>query len=92
MERTSGGAELDIPANTRANITVASSDHPYGTVQFSLPLRFNVSESAGRVNVTVTRTGGQIGQLHVSYTSTGSTATPGVDFSPVQGGELKFNR
>ena len=86
LERTTGGAELDVPANTRSSITVAASDNPYGTIRFVAPFRFNVSESAGAVNLSLTRFGGTIGQLRVSFTTSSATATPGIDYTPSSGG------
>ena len=86
LERTSGGAELDVPMNTKSEITVAASDNPYGIVQFARPVIFNVSESVGTVNLSLTRTGGTIGQLSVMFLTSSSTSTPAMDFTPASGG------
>ena len=90
LERTTGGAELDILTNTRSEITLAASDNPYGIVQFALPVTFNVSESIGTFNLSLIRTGGTIGQLNVMLTTSRSTATPAVDFAPANGGLYTF--
>ena len=86
LERTTGGAELDILTNVRSEITLAASDNPYGIVQFTLPVTFNVSENIGTFNLSLTRTGGAVGQLSVMFTTSSSTATPAVDFAPANGG------
>lgn len=86
LERTTGGAELDVPASTKSNIIVAASDNPYGTVQFASPLKVNVSEDIGMVNASLVRSGGSIGQLRILFATTNVTATPGLDFAPANGG------
>ena len=88
LERATGGAELDIPANTKVEITVAASDNPYGMVQFVDSLPLNVTENAGHINISATRTGGLIGRLQVMFTTTNAGAVPGVDFMPTSGSEF----
>ncbi len=87
LDSTTGGAELDTSANaTKSFITVVASEEPYGTIQFQPPYAINVSESAGHINLTLTRSGGVIGQLRVRYATSSTTASPGTDFSPRNGG------
>jgi hypothetical protein len=51
-----------------------------GTLQFSSSA-FTVQENAGNAVITVTRTGGSFGAVSVQFSTTGGTATAGLDFA-----------
>ncbi len=55
-----------------------------GVLQFSSAAA-TVSESAGTVQLTVTRTGGSYGAVSVNYATVAGTAAAGGDFSPASG-------
>ena len=55
-----------------------------GAVQFSM-VSFIVDESASQATIVVTRVGGSGGQAMISYATSGGSATPDVDYTPVSG-------
>ncbi|XP_042811947.1 adhesion G-protein coupled receptor V1 [Panthera leo] len=85
-----GVSEGGILSESRstAGITVVASDFPYGRFSFSHE-QLRVSEEAKRVNITVTRSGGSLGPVRLSYETMSGTAEAGLDFTP-EVGELLF--
>jgi uncharacterized delta-60 repeat protein len=55
-----------------------------GTVQFATNA-FSAAENAGVAQLTVTRTGGDLGAIDLAYTTSGGTASPGVDYDGAAG-------
>ncbi|XP_062310079.1 adhesion G-protein coupled receptor V1 [Osmerus eperlanus] len=77
------GADIS-PLARQATVTMAASDLPHGL--FSLPPgQLSVSEEDGMVNVTVLRSNGLLGNVWVTYQTTGGGAVSGVDFTPASG-------
>ena len=72
---------LDSPA--RATVTIRDADQP-GRLQFASPT-MSVSETAGRVTVTVVRTDGLSGTISVAYATGTGSAAPNVDYVPTSG-------
>ena len=67
-------------AISNATLTI-SNNNSYGALQFSAPV-YNVNENGGYATLTVTRTGGAVGQVSVNYaTSNGQNTTSGVNYS-----------
>ncbi|XP_076021271.1 adhesion G-protein coupled receptor V1 [Genypterus blacodes] len=82
---TSASAGLEIsPVAQHAMVTMAASDNPYGLFFFT-QRRLIATEEEGMVNVTVIRSLGTLGSVWVTYQTSGSTATSGLDFDPVSG-------
>jgi hypothetical protein len=63
--------------------TILDDDNP-GKFSFSLA-PYTVGEASGSATVTVARISGDAGTATVDYTTTGGTATPFADFTPVSG-------
>ena len=79
------------PHHTESNITIRSSDDPFGILQFN-PSNLRVSEGNTTLNLTITRTFGTMGTVRVYYSSenithTGSLthAVAGDDYEPITG-------
>jgi uncharacterized delta-60 repeat protein len=71
-------------AISNATLTI-SNNNSYGALQFSAPV-YNVNEKGGSATITVTRTGGAVGQVSVNYaTSNGQNTTGGVNYSSTAG-------
>ena len=70
------GSELDPDVQPLTTVT------PNATVQFS-PATYAVSEGAGRITVTVTRTGNTGVAAQVDFATVGGTASERTDFTPV---------
>ncbi len=73
-----GGATLGL---ANATITINDNDAP-GEFVFSAPT-YTVAENAGVAAVTINRINGNLGAVNVTFTTTGGTATPSVDYTPV---------
>ncbi len=70
--------------SANATLTI-SNNNSYGALQFSAPV-YNVNENGGYATLTVTRTGGAVGQVSVNYaTSDGQNTTSGVNYSNTLG-------
>lgn len=70
-----------------ARVTIVDDDQPTaggGQVEV-IAATPEVAETVGQVFLTVRRSGGSNGPAVVDYATSGGTATPGSDFSPVQG-------
>ncbi|XP_061528205.1 adhesion G-protein coupled receptor V1 isoform X2 [Phycodurus eques] len=77
------GLELS-PTAQHARITMAASDNPYGL--FSLTQQqISAIEEEETVNVTVSRTLGSLGNVWVTYQTSGNTAVSGEDFASASG-------
>ncbi|XP_072270059.1 adhesion G-protein coupled receptor V1 [Pyxicephalus adspersus] len=67
-----------------ANITMASSDLPYGLFQFSQTL-LQISEETQWVNMTISRTGGTHGSVLLNYQTKSGSALSGLDYTKTFG-------
>ncbi|XP_031794624.1 adhesion G-protein coupled receptor V1 [Sarcophilus harrisii] len=67
-----------------ANITMVASDFPYGWFILSSKL-LQVSEEGQKVNITVIRLGGHLGQVKLWYETVSGTAEADLDFIPAEG-------
>ncbi|KAJ7335780.1 hypothetical protein JRQ81_013721, partial [Phrynocephalus forsythii] len=83
----SDGGVINESAST-ANITMAASDLPYGLFAFSQEL-LQTTEEEKWANVTVVRSQGYYGHVHLWYQTLNGTAVEGMDFS-VTSGQLTF--
>nr|CAB3264082.1 mucin-5AC [Phallusia mammillata] len=91
-----GGAEIDASLNT-CRVTVTSSDSPHGTFQFSQPvyhvketdgmshdnIHQSVTDTSSFAKVTVIRNNGHMGEVEVFVQTSPGSATPNVDYYPV---------
>ncbi|XP_036619299.1 adhesion G-protein coupled receptor V1 [Trichosurus vulpecula] len=75
-------------SSSTANVTMVASDFPYGWFILSSKL-LQVSEEGQKVNITVIRLGGHLGQVKLWYETVSGTAEAGLDFIPAVG-ELLF--
>ncbi|NWY04075.1 GPR98 protein, partial [Nothoprocta ornata] len=76
----SDGGLINESSNT-ANITMAASDFPYGQFTFSQEL-LQTTEDEKWVNISVVRTGGCYGKVHLWLQIINGTAEEGIDFTP----------
>ncbi|XP_069819007.1 adhesion G-protein coupled receptor V1 isoform X3 [Dendropsophus ebraccatus] len=67
-----------------ANITMASSDLPYGKFQFSQTL-MQISEDVRWVNVTIFRSGGNYGEVQLKYQTNNGSALKDLDYTDTKG-------
>ena len=77
-----GGGALPGARDT-AVLTIINDDTP-GTIQFSASA-YNVSEAAEAAIVTVTRSGGTMGDIRVQYATSDGTAHDGQDYQAASG-------
>jgi hypothetical protein len=77
----SGAPELTSP--TVATVSIVDNDGP-GVIAFSAPT-YSVSEGAGTVTITATRTGGSAGVIDVDYATADGTAAAGSDYTAATG-------
>ena len=82
LSNPTGGAALS--QSSSCEITIYRSDPTAGELVIT-PLNQNVSELAGTVTVSVTRTGGTQGAISVDFRTIGSTATQDADFTSTNG-------
>ncbi|XP_059825311.1 adhesion G-protein coupled receptor V1 [Hypanus sabinus] len=75
----SGKAVINDTSSS-ANITMAASDFPYGQFSFSHE-DLQVSENTEQVNVTIVRSHGTSGYIHLWYQTTNGTALGDIDFA-----------
>jgi uncharacterized delta-60 repeat protein len=83
-----GNAITNAPALmgaiSNATLTIID-DNSYGSLQFSAPI-YTVNENGGFATVTVTRTGGAVGQASVNYaTSNGANTASGINYTATNG-------
>ncbi|NWX90484.1 GPR98 protein, partial [Nothoprocta pentlandii] len=76
----SDGGLINESSNT-ANIIMAASDVPYGQFTFSQEL-LQTTEDEKWVNISVVRTGGCYGKVHLWLQIINGTAEEGIDFTP----------
>ncbi|XP_056394317.1 adhesion G-protein coupled receptor V1 isoform X2 [Hyla sarda] len=67
-----------------ANITMVSSDLPYGKFQFSQTL-LQISEDVRWVNVTISRSGGTFGDVELQYQTNSGSALKDLDYTDSKG-------
>ncbi len=82
----SGGATLGI---SLATITIVDNDAP-GTFVFSAPT-YSIGEAGGSAIITVIRTNGNQGAVGVTVQTSGGSAIPTIDYTPVPPTVLSFN-
>lgn len=74
--------------NTKATINVIGNDDPYGIFEI-MPAKSRAQEQNSSLQLTISRRGGSLGAVRVSFQTfvptppSVSYATPGVDFVPV---------
>ncbi|MGE0355276.1 MAG: Calx-beta domain-containing protein [Burkholderiales bacterium] len=80
------GYALGVPSTAIMTITDNDGAPPQqpGSIQLSAST-YQTAEGQGAVTITATRTGGTSGQVTVGYNTGPSSATPGQDYSPVDG-------
>ncbi len=74
----SGGATI---GGGNATLTINDNDAP-GQFTFSQPV-YTVTESGTFATITILRTNGNVGNVSVTFQTSGGTATPGVDYTSV---------
>ncbi|XP_073534717.1 adhesion G-protein coupled receptor V1 isoform X1 [Phyllobates terribilis] len=67
-----------------ANITMVSSDLPYGKFQFSQTL-LQISEDVRWVNVTIVRSSGSFGEVQLNYQTMSGSALSDLDYTDTKG-------
>lgn len=73
-----------LGANPTAILTIADNESEAGSIAFAQP-NYAVTESTGRITVTVSRSGGSQGQATVDYATQAGQATAGSDFDAASG-------
>ncbi|XP_069736689.1 adhesion G-protein coupled receptor V1, partial [Phaenicophaeus curvirostris] len=79
LTRISDGGLIN-ESSSRANITMAASDFPYGEFAFSQEL-FQTTEEEKWVNITIVRSRGSYGKVRLCFQIVNGTAEEGVDFT-----------
>nr|XP_047904941.1 adhesion G-protein coupled receptor V1 isoform X8 [Anser cygnoides] len=69
-------------SSSKANITMAASDFPYGEFTFSREL-MQITEEEKWVNITIVRSRGCYGRVHLWFQIINGTAEEGIDFTPM---------
>lgn len=77
------GAMMGTPSNATVTI-VGDKSAPVGSAAFAAS-SYSVAQNAGKVAVSVNRTGGSNGALSVAYAAKNGTAVAGTDFSATTG-------
>ncbi|KAE8635798.1 hypothetical protein XENTR_v10002742 [Xenopus tropicalis] len=88
LNKVSEGATINESSRS-ANITMASSDLPYGNFQF-LQTLLQISEDENWANVTVVRSGGIFGTVLLKYQTENGSALSDLDYAHTMG-QLVFN-
>ncbi|XP_075693474.1 adhesion G-protein coupled receptor V1 [Rhinoderma darwinii] len=89
LSKISGGGIINESARF-ANITMVSSDLPYGKFQFSQTL-LQISEDLRWVNVTITRSAGTFGEVQIKYQTMNGSALSDLDYTNTSG-QLVFKQ
>lgn len=87
LSNPGGGATLGSPSTATVSITDTGASpppQPAGTLQFAQPA-YSVSENAGSVPISVTRTGGSAGAVSVQYFTGPGSALAGSDYQQANG-------
>jgi len=71
------------PANNTGSATVTATNQP-GTIEIASPTS-SVPENAGSVTLTLNRVNGTLGTVTVAFSTSASTALPGVNFTQTSG-------
>ncbi|KAM9330953.1 adhesion G-protein coupled receptor V1 [Gastrophryne carolinensis] len=87
LSNISNGGILNESARF-ANVTMASSDLPYGQFQFSQTL-LSISEETQLVNVSISHSGGRFGEVQIKYQTKDGSALGSLDYTSASG-ELLF--
>lgn len=82
LSNPTGGATL--ATNSTCTVTIYRNDSPNGTISY-VDGSVDVSETAGTVTITMSRTGGTQGVVSLDFETLGSSATPGLDFTTTTG-------
>jgi hypothetical protein len=83
LSSPSVGAKISAPSTATATIT-GSAAAPTGNLQLTAS-SYSVSQSAGSLNVSVSRTNGSHGTTSVAYVTADGTAVGGTDFTSTTG-------
>uniref|UniRef100_A0A8C5LUA9 Adhesion G protein-coupled receptor V1 n=1 Tax=Leptobrachium leishanense TaxID=445787 RepID=A0A8C5LUA9_9ANUR len=83
LSKISEGGSIN-ESSRLVNITMASSDQPYGHFEFSQSL-LQTAEDEKWINVTVVRSSGRYGEVHVTYGSLDGSALYDLDFANASG-------
>ncbi|XP_053555694.1 LOW QUALITY PROTEIN: adhesion G-protein coupled receptor V1 [Bombina bombina] len=83
LSKIDGGGIID-EYNRVANITMASSDLPYGRFEFSRML-VQISEEEQWANITIIRSGGKFGEIMLKYHTLSGLAASEMDFTSTSG-------
>lgn len=83
LSNPSVGASIAYPGAATVTISGGAGAAP-GTLELSAA-SYNVSQSAGRTTISVTRTGGSTGPVSVSYATSDGTAIAGTDYTATSG-------
>ena len=75
---------VDSATSTGFQVTIVNGTGSFGTIQFS-SATYSVNENGGSAVITVTRTGGHLGSVEVSYATSDGTATAGSDYTATSG-------
>ena len=84
LSGVTGDATLGSPASATVTIVENDAVPPAGSLQFS-GASYSVAENGGQALITVTRTGGSVGAVSVSYATGGGSATAGSDYTATSG-------
>ncbi len=79
----SAGATLSTPSSASVSIS-GDAGAAVGSLQLSAS-SYTVGQRAGTLTVTVNRTGGTAGAVHVAYATSNGTAVAGTDFTSADG-------
>lgn len=79
-----GGASLGLSTATVTVYDYESGAFGSGTVKF-VKSTYNVSKSAGYIDIGIQRTGGTAGTVAVNYSTTPLTAAAGIDYTATSG-------
>src|SRR4029078_11493428 len=66
--------------NSNAVVTIVDNDSPNGRLNFTAT-NYTVAENGGMAQVTVRRSGGNLGTLSVYYATSNGTAHAGTDYT-----------
>jgi uncharacterized delta-60 repeat protein len=82
--RVVAGGDFDAVEGNNDKKRIVRLNPSPGTMQFAANA-FSATENAGVAQLTVTRTGGDLGAIDLAYTTSGGSASPGVDYDGAAG-------